>query len=532
MGQLVFQATLGGQVNLVGPNTASTFNINVPATAGNMVTTGDTGTVTKTMLATGVYTAPGTIGSGTANSGAFTTLSASSTVSGTGFSTYLASPPAIGGTAAAAGAFTTLSATGVTTVQAGTVSLPAITTSGDTNTGIFFPAADTIAFSEGGTEAARFDSAGNFGLGVTPSAWSRKAFQIEAGGSAAYLAASGGTMVLGTNLRYNSGDFYIGNGSAAYYAVQADGKHVWATAPSGTAGNTITFTQAMTLTASSELALGGTTVYNSASGRVSLNLNGSTMAVFFGNGTTRSGSVYHDNTDMEVANDKNGILAFKTNSLERARIDSSGNLLVGATSNPSGSRLNVEGTRAATFTSTQTNAAGVSVGNTSSNSDEPAIAAGNGNSGSSGVAVYTSSLGNGNGAQANTNCFHFKAVTQGVALYYLYGNGTSSFTSDLRLKKNITTARNGYAEDLCKLRVVKYNWNTAPEGEAQELGLIAQEVEKVFPGLVQEAADEIQDIKPKVFKASVLPMMLLKAIQEQQALITSLTARITALEGN
>jgi len=51
MGNLVFQATLGGQVNLVGPNTASTFNINVPATAGTMVTTGDTGTVSSTMLA-------------------------------------------------------------------------------------------------------------------------------------------------------------------------------------------------------------------------------------------------------------------------------------------------------------------------------------------------------------------------------------------------------------------------------------------------------------------------------------------------
>lgn len=52
----------------------------------------------------------GTIGATTASSGAFTTLSASSTVSGTGFSTYLASPPAIGGTTAAAGSFTTLSA--------------------------------------------------------------------------------------------------------------------------------------------------------------------------------------------------------------------------------------------------------------------------------------------------------------------------------------------------------------------------------------------------------------------------------------
>ena len=58
-----------------------------------------------------------------AAAGAFTTLSASSTVSGTGFSTYLASPPAIGGTAAAAGSFTTLTATsasGITTRQAAT----------------------------------------------------------------------------------------------------------------------------------------------------------------------------------------------------------------------------------------------------------------------------------------------------------------------------------------------------------------------------------------------------------------------------
>lgn len=86
MGQLVFQATLGGQVNLVGPNTASTYNINVPAVAGNMVTTGDTGTVTNTMLNSNAYTAPGTIGSGTPNTGAFTNLSANGTVtfSGTG----------------------------------------------------------------------------------------------------------------------------------------------------------------------------------------------------------------------------------------------------------------------------------------------------------------------------------------------------------------------------------------------------------------------------------------------------------------
>lgn len=56
---------------------------------------------------------PGPIGSGTPSTGAFTTLAASSTVSGTGFGTYLASPPAIGGSAAAAGNFTTLGASGL-----------------------------------------------------------------------------------------------------------------------------------------------------------------------------------------------------------------------------------------------------------------------------------------------------------------------------------------------------------------------------------------------------------------------------------
>jgi len=73
----------------------------------------------------------------------------------------------IGTTTPLAGAFTTVSATGVTTVQAGTAALPAITTTGDTNTGIFFPAADTIAFAEGGAEVARFDNAGNFMVGAT-----------------------------------------------------------------------------------------------------------------------------------------------------------------------------------------------------------------------------------------------------------------------------------------------------------------------------------------------------------------------------
>jgi len=126
------------------------------------------------------------IGGTTAAAGAFTTLSATGATTFSGATVVSGSltantfsssgatitggtinSTAIGGTTAAAGKFTTLEATGVTTVQAGTVSAPAITTSGDTNTGIFFPAADTIAFAEGGAEVARFDSSGRLGIGTS-----------------------------------------------------------------------------------------------------------------------------------------------------------------------------------------------------------------------------------------------------------------------------------------------------------------------------------------------------------------------------
>jgi hypothetical protein len=60
MSNLVFQANSGGSITLTGANTASTATITLPATTGNMVTTGDTGTVTSTMLASGLaMTYPG-----------------------------------------------------------------------------------------------------------------------------------------------------------------------------------------------------------------------------------------------------------------------------------------------------------------------------------------------------------------------------------------------------------------------------------------------------------------------------------------
>ena len=56
--------------------------------------------------------------------------------------------------------------TGDITIGAGTTSAPSLSPSGDSNTGVFFPSADTIAFAKGGSESARFDSSGRLLLGT------------------------------------------------------------------------------------------------------------------------------------------------------------------------------------------------------------------------------------------------------------------------------------------------------------------------------------------------------------------------------
>jgi hypothetical protein len=122
---------------------------------------------------------------------------------------------------------------------------------------------------------------------------------------------------------------------------------------------------------------------------------------------------------------------------------------------------------------------------------------------------------------------------------YVQGNGNCLNTnnsygalSDIKLKENIVDTSPKLAQ-LNQVRIVNYNLI----GDSnKQLGVIAQELEQVFPSMVDEATDrdaEGNDIgtTTKSVKYSVFVPILIKALQEQQEMINNLTSRIDALKG-
>jgi hypothetical protein len=577
----------------------------------------------------------------------------------------------IGATTASTGAFTTLSATGVTTVQAGTALLPAITTTGDTNTGIyfpaadtigfteggvealrlnsngqtstgiagtallpsftrtgdentgiFFPAADTIAFAEGGVEAMRLDSSGNLGIGTaSPTSyqagsrvvqinsatanteikltnttsgtaatdglmvaqWGNDAYlwNGETGGilfgtsnqeqmrltstglgigtsSPAYkvdvrngtLAVGNGTIFGGvsystrvemgaisnhdlgfitnnttrmvldssgnlglgvtpsawgsngnlqmTKLSFAPNDYSLGSNyyqSDTYRYATNDtaarlsffnGGFAFLTAPSGTAGNAISFTQAMTLTAGGNLLVGTTT----DAGRLTVS----------GTIRTLAGDIELDSGQITTNSSANP-LRLGVDGTERARIDSSGNLLVGNTSKLSGGIGGIDINRSS--------GAGLTLGT----------------SGTSRGFFYVNSADNSIlwETVSGVSALVVSGSSGGVSL----ANGATSWASlsDERHKDIIEPISNA-TDKVALLRSVIGKYKTDEAGTRRSF-LIAQDVQAVLP----EAVDNT-DTENLALRYSDLIPLLVKAIQEQQALIQALTARVAALESN
>ena len=403
-------------------------------------------------------------------------------------------------------------------IASGTETSPSISANGDTNTGLYFPAADTVAIATGGVKRVEVDANGNVGVGVTPSSnWAtsgKKVIQLGSGGVLYGDNALAQQVTLGSNWTYDgTTQKYLTTAAAAGYQ-QNFGGHSWFTAPSGTAGNPITFTQAMTLDASGNLLVGTTSPFaalavNRAQGGASTIIgvqNDGTVGA-----STKSGFGFYDGGVLRAAliRTRDGgaspisletydtvSLVFGTNNTERARIDTSGNLLVNRTS-----RLNSGKIEALASTSEQAFVAQV---------------------------------------QTNTNSLFQGFNASGSSTFYVIGSGgiyststTITAISDVSQKENIRPIEYGIAE-VCALNPVKFDFKEGCGSEEKDLlGFVAQDVEPVIPELVKPFGDD----GLKGLKTGDMIPVLVKAIQEQQALIEaqktaieSLTARIAALE--
>jgi hypothetical protein len=297
----------------------------------------------------------------------------------------------------------------------GSASTPAVQGE-DTNTGVFFPAADAIAFAEGGVEVARFDASGNLLVGTT-TAGSR-------------LTVSEGTTA---NL--------LLRGSTAIDAAGRVIGDISFQEPEGTGDGTLA------IEASIKGIRQGTDSFNS------------------GGGLTFSTKSFA------------GSLA------ERARIDDSGNLLVGTTSWATGQnafRVNGPGAGGGRVDISR---------NTTAAADQ----------------VYF----------ANPNGVIGAITTNGTTTSYVS-------SSDYRLKENVQPMQDALAV-IAQLNPVTYTWKVdGSDGQ----GFIAHELQAVVPDCVtgeKDAVDEDGNPKYQGVDTSFLVATLVKAVQE-------LTARIAALE--
>jgi hypothetical protein len=220
-----------------------------------------------------------------------------------------ASMPPIGATTPNTASFTTLTTSSTVTLNGGTAN------------GVLYLNGSKVATSG---SALVFDGT-NLGLGVTPSAWNGyKAFQIGAGSSLAGWATDAGTD-LSANAFYQTGWKYIATAAAARYQITSTAEHRWHTAASGTAGNAITFTQAMTLDASGNLGIGTTSPTNTA-GYTTLQIQGSTGGIVRLNNSGNTIQCYagSDTVGGFIGSSTNHPFVFYTNSAERARITAGG----------------------------------------------------------------------------------------------------------------------------------------------------------------------------------------------------------------
>jgi hypothetical protein len=436
------------------------------------------------------------------------------------------------------GTFTNISVSGVASFADGTVSLPSITNIGDTNTGIFFPDADTIAFTEGGTESMRVNSSGNLGIGTTsPSArlhvstssaglaeplWlnNSQAVGTNVGSRLVFTGTSsnnglaaidgafaGATTADGGYMAFNTRAVTSGTLTERMRIDSAGNVGIGTTSPTGkldvssgsagiSAGDLVVDTANKTVYVGRQSSVSGDNSYLIVRGR--LNGSGTNQAIVITGDTTPYGTgIYRPNND---------VIGFSTLATERMRITDGGNVVIGKTS-ASGTAQGIflQGDGIYGFTKNE--------------------------SGTGPLGYFV----NANGTVDNGYRFASFRVTSGfteVGTITTNGSSTTAYntSSDYRLKENIAPMV-GALETVSQLKPVTYKWKVdGSDGQ----GFIAHELQAVVPECVtgeKDAVDSEGNPQYQGIDTSFLVATLTAAIQEQQTLIENLTTRLNALEG-
>ena len=391
---------------------------------------------------------------------------------------------------------------------------------GNSNTALVF--GTNAAGGGAAAEVMRLDQSGNLGLGVTPSTWSTgKAFEIGATGNGIWNVDNN-NIAFTQNAYFNTTWKYARTQAASFYD-QNQGVHRWFNAASGTAGNAITFTQAMTLDASGNLGVGTTSPTtkldvtgnsaNSVGTAFSINNKSQTTQnlTFIMEGASGDGQPDWTNSAIIEAYQPtastgtkalylsayNGPIIFATNArTQAARIDSSGNLLVGVTSGS-----------VHTLSKNNSNDIAAQINNTSS-------------SNCYGLRIQTTAVASNSASFYLLRCADSSATRAdiradgGLANY----SANNANLSDQRVKTDIQNA-GGYLAKICAIPVRTFKYKNQTD-DLLNLGCIAQEVEAVAPELVDASGfgETPEDGVPlKAIYQTDLQYALMKALQELKA---------------
>jgi len=328
------------------------------------------------------------------------------------------------------------------------------------------------------------NQAGNLGLGVTPpsSTYSnRRTAYLGAIGTSIGGVSGGVNLEIRNNTYLNAaGNEILATTNAATLYTMLNGIHAWYNAPSNTAGSVASYTQAMTLDNSGNLLVGTTT----SNGRLTVAKDGT-----YGTPQIVINGASNGNQTLQIGYDTTNNYGYiqpllsGTGYKDLVVVPSGGNLLVGTTSN----------------------------GNTTR-----------------GVKIVTT------GATGTLTLIKDVSGSASVLLNYYSGtyvggidmsNTATSFptSSDLRLKKNIQNSESAL-DKVNNIRIVSHDWKI--DDSHVEYGVIAQELESIAPQAVKKGDDGEEVVETWAVDYSKLVPMLTKAIQEQQAIIEQLKAKV------